>query len=134
MASIEDRVPSLSGTKTATFRADDVKASQEFRKAYESKLNVVHAEDMPWEHCADGLIKHLVHQRMNTREMFVVRRIVQGEGVERKFPLHSPRIADIVVKRSGKVRPVDGLIAPRVVCSSMYPLACTVLNSSCATA
>src|ERR1700757_1168594 len=39
-----------------------------------------------------------------SREMFVVRRIVQGEGVERKFPLHSPRIADIVVKRSGKVR------------------------------
>src|SRR3954451_14346958 len=40
----------------------------------------------------------------NTREMFVVRRIVQGEGVERKFPVHSPRIADIIVKRSGKVR------------------------------
>ena len=39
-----------------------------------------------------------------TREMFVVRRIVQGEGVERKFPIHSPRIANIVVKRSGKVR------------------------------
>ena len=39
-----------------------------------------------------------------SREMFTVRRIVQGEGVERKFPLHSPRIADIVVKRSGKVR------------------------------
>jgi large subunit ribosomal protein L19 len=38
------------------------------------------------------------------REMFTVRRIVQGEGVERKFPLHSPRVADIVVKRSGKVR------------------------------
>ena len=41
---------------------------------------------------------------VGSREMFVVRRIVQGEGVERKFPLHSPRIADIVVKRSGKVR------------------------------
>ena len=40
----------------------------------------------------------------HTREMFVVRRIVQGEGVERKFPIHSPRIADVVVKRSGKVR------------------------------
>ena len=26
-----------------------------------------------------------------SREMFTVRRIVQGEGVERKFPLHSPR-------------------------------------------
>jgi quercetin dioxygenase-like cupin family protein len=71
MSSIEDRIPSLSGNKTATFRADDVKASQEFRKAYESKLNVVHAEDMPWEHCADGLIKHLVHHEMNTREMCV---------------------------------------------------------------
>jgi len=39
-----------------------------------------------------------------SREMFTVRRIVQGEGVERKFPLHSPRISDVTVKRSGKVR------------------------------
>lgn len=38
------------------------------------------------------------------REMFVVRHIVGGEGVERKFPLHSPRIAQVVVKRSGVVR------------------------------
>ena len=36
-----------------------------------------------------------------TREMFTVRRIVQSEGVERKFPLHSPRIAKIAVQRSG---------------------------------
>lgn len=39
-----------------------------------------------------------------TREMFTVRRIVQGQGVERKFPLHSPRIATIEVKRAGVVR------------------------------
>ena len=39
-----------------------------------------------------------------TREMFSVRRIVQGQGVERKFPLQSPRIAKIEVKRSGIVR------------------------------
>ena len=38
------------------------------------------------------------------REMFTVRRIVAGEGVERKFPLHSPRIAQIEVKRSSVVR------------------------------
>ena len=38
------------------------------------------------------------------REMFIVRRIVQGEGVERIFPMHSPRIANVEVKRSGKVR------------------------------
>jgi large subunit ribosomal protein L19 len=39
-----------------------------------------------------------------TREMFTVRRIVQGEGVERKFPLHSPRVAKIKVKRAGVTR------------------------------
>jgi len=39
-----------------------------------------------------------------TREMFTVRRIVAGEGVERKFPIHSPRVAKIEVKRSGVVR------------------------------
>lgn len=38
------------------------------------------------------------------REMFTVRRIVAGEGVERKFPLHSPRIGKVDVKRSGVVR------------------------------
>ena len=38
------------------------------------------------------------------RETFTVRRIVQGEGVERVFPLHSPKIVDIKVKKSGKVR------------------------------
>src|SRR5712672_2427959 len=39
-----------------------------------------------------------------TRDMFVVRRIVGGEGVERKFPVHSPKIAKIEVKRRGIVR------------------------------
>lgn len=39
-----------------------------------------------------------------SRETFTVRRVVQGEGVERKFPIHSPRVAAIEVKRSGVVR------------------------------
>ena len=39
-----------------------------------------------------------------TREMFTVRRIVAGEGVERTFPVHSPKVAKVVVKRHGKVR------------------------------
>lgn len=37
-------------------------------------------------------------------EMFTVRRIVAGEGVERKFPLHSPKIAKVEVVRSAVVR------------------------------
>lgn len=39
-----------------------------------------------------------------SREMFTVRRIVNNEGVERKFPVHSPRIAKVEVKRSAVVR------------------------------
>jgi large subunit ribosomal protein L19 len=38
------------------------------------------------------------------RETFTVRRIVQGEGVERVFPVNSPKIAKIEVKRTGQVR------------------------------
>ena len=38
------------------------------------------------------------------REMFTVRRIVAGEGVERTFPVHSPKVAEVVVKRHARVR------------------------------
>lgn len=37
-------------------------------------------------------------------ETFTVRRIVNGEGVERTFPLHSPRIGQVEIVRHGKVR------------------------------
>lgn len=39
-----------------------------------------------------------------TRESFTVRRIVAGEGVERTFPVHSPKVAKVVVKRHARVR------------------------------
>jgi len=38
------------------------------------------------------------------REMFTVRRISYGVGVERTFPVHSPRLEKIVVARKGIVR------------------------------
>jgi large subunit ribosomal protein L19 len=37
-------------------------------------------------------------------EMFTVRRISYGEGVERIFPVHSPRVDKVEVERSGDVR------------------------------
>ena len=37
-------------------------------------------------------------------EMFTVRRISYGEGVERVFPVHSPRVDKVEVERSGDVR------------------------------
>ena len=37
-------------------------------------------------------------------EMFTVRRISYGEGVERVFPVHSPRVEKIEIERKGDVR------------------------------
>lgn len=37
-------------------------------------------------------------------EMFTVRRLVNDEGVERIFPIHSPNIVDVKSVRSGKTR------------------------------
>ena len=36
--------------------------------------------------------------------VFTVRRIVNNEGVERIFPLHSPNVVDVKAVRSGKTR------------------------------
>lgn len=38
------------------------------------------------------------------RRAFTVRRIVQGEGVERVFPIHSPLVAGLKIKKRGRVR------------------------------
>lgn len=38
------------------------------------------------------------------RETFTVRKMSNGVGVEKTWPLHSPNVADIVVVRRGKVR------------------------------
>ncbi len=46
----------------------------------------------------------LAIQGRGIAKSIVVRRIVQGEGVERIFPLHGPRVQDVKVTRRGKVR------------------------------
>ena len=38
------------------------------------------------------------------RETFTVRRVSYGIGVERTFPMHSPRVDRVEIIRSGKVR------------------------------
>lgn len=50
----------------------------------------------------EGLV--IARQGSSIRETFTVRRISYGIGVERTFPVHSPRIEKIEVVRKGIVR------------------------------
>lgn len=50
----------------------------------------------------EGLV--IKRQGGSNRETFTVRKIAYGVGVERTFPVHSPRIEKIEVTRQGKVR------------------------------
>ncbi len=40
----------------------------------------------------------------STRETFTVRRVAYGVGVERTFPVHSPRLGSVEIVRRGRVR------------------------------
>jgi large subunit ribosomal protein L19 len=46
----------------------------------------------------------IMKKGVGTGACFTVRRIVNNEGVERIFPLHSPFVAKVTVKRSGESR------------------------------
>ena len=46
----------------------------------------------------------IARRGQGTGESFIVRRIVAGEGVERTFPVNTPKIAKIEIKRHGRVR------------------------------
>ena len=46
----------------------------------------------------------IMRKGRGTNETFTVRRIVNNEGVERIFPLHSPKIEKLEVKRRSRVR------------------------------
>lgn len=54
------------------------------------------------EQIFEGLV--IKRQGSKISETFTVRKVSYGIGVERTLPIHSPKIASIVVTRRGKVR------------------------------
>lgn len=46
----------------------------------------------------------IMRKGAGVNETFTVRRIVNNEGVERIFPVHSPYVTKVVVRRSGQTR------------------------------
>jgi len=53
-------------------------------------------------HAFAGIV--IARKGSGIREMFTVRRIVAGEGVERTFPMHSPAVVGVTVQSPGSVR------------------------------
>jgi large subunit ribosomal protein L19 len=84
--------------------------SEQFRKD-DAKFNVgdtvrVHTKVVEGEKERIQIFSGVVIGKRGTglNETFSVRRISYGEGVERIFPLHSPRVDKIEVERHGDVR------------------------------
>jgi large subunit ribosomal protein L19 len=50
----------------------------------------------------EGIV--VARRNRGLQSSFTVRKVSHGEGVERVFPLHSPTVAEIKVKRRGDVR------------------------------
>lgn len=53
---------------SAEFYTQALEASKQFRAEYQQRMNVVKSSDMPMERTADGLIKHIINEGMNTKE------------------------------------------------------------------
>jgi uncharacterized RmlC-like cupin family protein len=55
-------------TRFVDFYAAALEASEQFRRDYPARLNVVKASQMPFERSPDGLIKHIINEKMDTKE------------------------------------------------------------------
>jgi uncharacterized RmlC-like cupin family protein len=63
-----ERERARAGAPEVDFHAQALAASKLFRTEYQERLNVVKWHQMPMERSADGLIKHIINERMNTKE------------------------------------------------------------------
>ena len=84
---------------------------KEQQKTEESKFSVgdsvrVHTKVIEGEKERIQIFQGIVIGRKGRgiNETFTVRRISYGEGVERVFPINSPRIAKVEVEKAGKAR------------------------------
>ncbi len=91
---------------------DIIKAiEEEYKIAEKHKFNIgdtidVHVKIKEGNRERIQIFTGTVIKRQNSglNETFTVRKISNGIGVERTFPMHSPKIAKVEVKRQGKVR------------------------------
>ena len=63
-----ERERSRAETRFVDFYSQAVEVSARFREEYEGRVNVVKAATMPMERSPDGLIKHIINEKMDTKE------------------------------------------------------------------
>jgi uncharacterized RmlC-like cupin family protein len=63
-----ERQRSKAGAPEVSFYREALEQSKRFRAEYSERMNVVKWDQMPMERSADGLIKHIVNERMDTKE------------------------------------------------------------------
>ncbi len=83
-AQLKDNVPEFKAGDTVQVNYRIIEGSRERVQAFEGTV--------------------IKRQGGGINETFTVRRLSYGVGVERTFPVHSPRIAEIKVLKRGKVR------------------------------
>jgi gentisate 1,2-dioxygenase len=72
MAYADEKARAKATQLTANFYAEGLEESKRFRHDYKNKFkNLIKASEMPIERSPQGLIKHIVHEKMNTMEMCV---------------------------------------------------------------
>ena len=67
-ADATERERAKQGAPQVNFYAEALEASKRFRAEYQDRMNVVKYHEMPMERSADGLIKHIINERMDTKE------------------------------------------------------------------
>ncbi len=63
-----ERERARQGAHEVSFYREALEASRRFRRDYAARMNVVKWNEMPMERSADGLIKHVINERMDTKE------------------------------------------------------------------
>lgn len=67
-ADATERQRARQGAPHVNFYSEALEASKRFREEYQDRMNVVKWHEMPMERSADGLIKHIINERMDTKE------------------------------------------------------------------
>jgi gentisate 1,2-dioxygenase len=63
-----ERERAYAGNTFVNYLAEAIDGSARFRQEYAARLDVVKSSQMPFERSPDGLIKHIINERMDTKE------------------------------------------------------------------